>query len=138
MRAPIIAIFASALMAGTALAQVEKEVIDNRPAGSENDAVMDSAPTSTPRTPEERARDYSTSDNEAVITEAQPGEVDGVPGGQAPVRPNTAGENAVIDETPGTGMADKQGAVVVPRNDTAVGTHSEGENAVIDEKPGVQ
>lgn len=100
MRIPMITLFAASTMfAGAALAQTQ-EVIDNRPASSEADAVMDSAPTPTD-TADERIREYSKEDNEQVVTEAQPGAIDGVPEGSAPLRPNLAGENAVIDEKPG-------------------------------------
>jgi len=137
MRTALISIFATAMLAGTASAQVEREIIDNRPASSEADSVADRAPVAA-MTAEERARRYSTSDNEAVITEAQPGQIDGVPEGTAPVRPHTAGENAVIDETPGTGHTrSADGVIVTPRGAPAMATHSPGENAVIDEKPGV-
>lgn len=102
MRIPVIALFATTMFAGASVAQTQ-EVIDNRPASSEADSVMDAAPAPTTETPEERIREYSKDDNEQVITEAQPGEADGVPEGDAPMKPHTEGENAVVDETPGTG-----------------------------------
>ena len=128
MRATMIGILTTTMLTGAALAQSQQEVIDNRP------VVGVEAPTAT-MTPEERARRYSTSDNEAVITEAQPGRVDGVPDGRSPVRPHTEGENAVVDEKLGV----EDGADYLPRNRAAgpMRPHTEGENAVIDEKPGV-
>ena len=101
MRIPVIALFATAMFAGAAVAQTQ-EVIDNRPASSEAASVTDAAPAPT-QTTEERIREYSKDDNEQVVTEAQPGEADGVPEGDAPMKPHTEGENAVVDETPGTG-----------------------------------
>lgn len=101
MRIPFFALLASTMLTGAALAQTQ-EVIDNRPASSEADSVMDSAPAPTTETTDERIREYSKEDNEQVVTEAQPGVADGVPEGDAPMKPHTEGENAVIDEKPGT------------------------------------
>lgn len=132
MRIVLTGLLATTMLTGAAAAQELVQTRSDDHGVKQEWSVADAAPVIT-QTPEERAREYNPGDNEPVITEAQPGVADGVPGGQQPVRPHTAGENAVIDETPGIG--DDAGAVA-SGGDAPVRPHTAGENAVIDETPG--
>lgn len=112
MRTAITTLLATAFLAAPAMAQQSptdaadekyssEEFIDNRPAGSENDAVVDAPPVSDgDSTAEMMDEEYSGENTEEVITEAPAGKIDGVPGGDAPDGPITADgdTNEVMDE----------------------------------------